>query len=145
MTNGSPPKETTTFDALSFQDSMKLLESFKLPGIDLSTIIESQRKDMEALNEANQEAFNGIKALAERRREILQEVMTQWQEAMKDTTSREASLNRSELLREGVQQAVANFRELADIEAQSRARSWKILQDRFQENVGNLQKLLQPK
>jgi hypothetical protein len=31
MTNGSPPKETT-FDALSFQDSMKLLESFKLPG-----------------------------------------------------------------------------------------------------------------
>jgi phasin family protein len=144
MTNGSPPKETT-FDALSFQDSMKLLESFKLPGIDLSTIIESQRKDMEALNEANQEAFNGIKALAERRREILQEVMTQWQEAMKDTTSREASLNRSELLREGVQQAVANFRELADIEAQSRARSWKILLDRFHENVGNLQKLLQPK
>jgi phasin family protein len=144
MTNDSTRSETT-IDTLPFEDSVKLLESFKLPGIDFSTIIESQRKDMEALTEANQEAFNGFKALATRREEILREVMTQWQEAMKDTTSGEASLKRTELLRDGVQQAVANFRELAGIEAQSRARSWKILQDRFQENVGNLQKLLRPK
>jgi phasin family protein len=144
MTNHSAPKEAT-IDAMSFQDSMKLLESFKLPGVDFAAIIESQRKDMEALTEANREAFKGIEALAERRKQILGEVMTQWQEAMKDAASRETASNRTDLLREGVQQAVANFRELAEIEAQARARSWKILQDRFQENVGNLQKLLQPK
>ena len=42
-------------------------------------------------------------------------------------------------------QAIANFRELAEMEAQSRGKAWKVLQDRFQENVANLQKLLKPK
>ena len=31
------------------------------------------------------------------------------------------------------------------MEAQSRSKAWKVLQDRFQENVANLQKLLKPK
>ena len=43
------------------------------------------------------------------------------------------------------QQAIANVRELAEMEAQSRSKAWKVVQDRFQENLANLQKLLQPK
>ena len=51
----------------------------------------------------------------------------------------------AEMAKQGVQQAIANFRELAEMEAQSRSKAWKVLQDRFQENVANLQKLLKPK
>ena len=40
---------------------------------------------------------------------------------------------------------MANFRELAEMEAQSRNNAWKIVQDRMQENMASLQKLLQPK
>jgi hypothetical protein len=31
------------------------------------------------------------------------------------------------------------------MEAQSRNNAWKVVQERIQENLGNLQKLLQPK
>jgi len=44
-----------------------------------------------------------------------------------------------------VQQAVDNFRELAQLEAQARNNSWKVVQDRLNENMANLQQLLQPK
>ena len=40
---------------------------------------------------------------------------------------------------------IANVRELAEMEAQSRNNAWKVVQDRMQENLANLQKLLQPK
>ena len=129
----------------SFADLGKMVEKFKLPGIDVGAIVESQRKDMEALAEANRQAYEGIKALAQRRNEILQEALVQWQDAMKDATGKDAMSKRAEMAKKGVQQAIANFRELAEMEAQSRGKAWKVLQDRFQENVANLQKLLKPK
>ena len=44
-----------------------------------------------------------------------------------------------------MQKASDNIRELADMEVQSRKKAWKVVQDRFEENLGNLKKLLQPK
>jgi phasin family protein len=137
--------ETKSAVMPSLADLGKLVEKFKLPGIDVAAIVDSQRKDMEALAEANKQAYEGIKALAQRRNEILQEALAQWQEAMKDATGKDALTKRTEMAKKGVQQAIANFRELAEMEAQSRNKAWKVLQDRFQENVSNLQKLLKPK
>ncbi|HEX7440737.1 MAG TPA: phasin family protein [Caldimonas sp.] len=128
-----------------FGDLGKLVENFKLPGIDIAAIVDSQRKDMEALAEANKQAYEGIKALAQRRSEILQETLAEWQEAMKEAAGKDALSKRAALAQKGVQQAIANFRELADMEAKSRSKAWKVLQDRFEENLANLQKLLQPK
>ena len=128
-----------------FGDLGKLAEKIKLPGVDISAIVESQRRDMEALAEANKQAYEGIKALAQRRNEILQEALVEWQEAMKDATGKDALAKNAERAKRGVQQAIANFKELADMEAKSRSKAWKIVQDRFQDNLANLQKLLQPK
>jgi len=122
-----------------------LVDKFKVPGIDLAAIVESQRKDMEALAEANRQAYEGIKALAQRRNEILQESLAEWQAAMKDASGKDALAKGAAKAKQGVQQAIANFKELADMEAQSRSKAWKVVQDRFQENLANLQKLLQPK
>lgn len=129
----------------SLDDLGELIEKFKLPGVDVAAIVESQRKDMEALAEANRQAYEGIKALAQRRNEILQEALVQWQAAMKDATGKDALAKQADMAKKGVQQAVANFRELAEMEAKSRKKAWKVVQDRFQENLANLQKLLQPK
>jgi hypothetical protein len=51
----------------------------------------------------------------------------------------------AEAVRQGVQQAIANFRELSEMEAQARSNTWKVVQDRLQQNLANLQNLLQPK
>jgi phasin family protein len=81
----------------------------------------------------------------ERRNEILRETLAEWQAAVKDATSAEAMSKRAEVAKHGVQKAIANFRELSEMEAQARNNAWKVVQERMQENMANLQKLLQPK
>ncbi len=123
----------------------KLLERIKIPGIDLAAIVESQRKDLEALAEANRQAYEGIKALAKRRNEILKDVLAEWQGAMKDAGGGDAITQRVERAKKGIKQAVASFRELADMEAKSRHKAWKVLQDRLHENLASVQKMIRPK
>ena len=139
------PKPAAAEDAFGPGDVGKLLQKFKLPGIDIAAIVESQRKDMQALADANRQAYEGIKALAERRNEMLKEAFIQWRDAMKGAKGTELLTKQAELARQGVQDAIANVRELAQMEAQSRKEAWKIVQDRFEENLANLKKLLQPK
>lgn len=139
------PKPAAAEDAFGLGDVGKLLQKFKLPGIDIAAIVESQRKDMQALADANREAYEGIKALAERRNEILLEALAQWQAALQDAAGGGGMKRQAEAAKEGVTQAVAHFRELAEMEAAARSRAWKILQDRLQDNLAGLQKLLQPK
>ena len=129
----------------SLDDLGQLIRKYQLPGIDVAAIVEAQRKDMEALTEANRLAFEGIKTLAERRTEILKESLAQWQAALQGASGEGGIAKVTEAVKQGVQQAATHFKELAELEAQTRGEAWKVMQDRFQENVANLQKLLQPK
>ena len=129
----------------SLGDLSKLVGRLKLPGVDVAAIVESQRKDMEALAEANRQAYEGIKALAQRRNEILRAALVEWQEAMKDATGKDALSKNADRAKQGVKKAIDSFRELAEMEAESRRKAWKVVQDRFQENLANLQNLLKPK
>jgi len=141
-------RQSTSPDASVFpgiEDLKKLIEKFQLPSVDIDALIDWQRRDMEALTEANRQASEGLKALVERRNEILRESVAEWQAAVKDATSAEAITKRADAAKQGVQKAIANFRELSEMEAQSRSNAWKILQERMQENMATLQKLLQPK
>ena len=140
-------KTATTAKAKSppLADLGKALSKFKLPGIDIAAIVASQRQDMEALAEANRQAYEGIKALAERRNQMLKEAFGKWQEAMKGASGTEMLTKQAELARQGVKDAIANVRELAQMEAKSRKQAWKLVQDRFEENLAQLKKLLQPK
>ena len=122
-----------------------LLERFKLPGIDIDALVEWQRKDLEALAEANRQAYEGLRALAQRRGEILQASFAQWQEALKHTVGSEALSRNAEAAKRSVEQAIDHFRELADMEMQARSNTWKVIQDRLQENIAKLQWLLQPR
>ena len=131
--------------AMWTDDLRKLAEKFQLPGLDIAALIEWQRKDMEALVEANRQAYAGVTALVERRNEILQETLAQWQAAIKDATGADGLAKQAEAAKAGVEKALANFSELSEMEAQARNNAWKVVQDRLQENLGNLQKLLQPK
>jgi phasin family protein len=141
-------RQTSGSDAggfLGFEDLKKLIEKFQLPSVDIDALIDWQRRDLEALTEANRQASEGLKALVERRNEILRETLAEWQAAVKDATSAEAMSKRAETAKHGVQKAIANFRELSEMEAQARNNAWKVVQERMQENMANLQKLLQPK
>lgn len=130
-------------------DFRQMVEKYKLPNVDIAALVEWQRKDMEALVEANRKANEGIRALIERRNEILGETFAEWQAAVQNMagnmTGTDALSKQTDIARQGVEKAVANFRELTQLEMQAHTDAWKIVQERMQDNMANLQKLLQPK
>ena len=53
---------------------------------------------------------------------------------VKDPTCAEATLKQAEAFEERVEKSVADFRELAQMEAQARNNAWKVVEERIQEN-----------
>ena len=127
----------------SGEDLSQLVERFKLPGVDVSALVEWQRKDFEALVEANRQAVEGMKSLATRQGEILQETLAQWQGALGNPGGKDMAASGPESVQRGIGQALEHVRELATLEAETRSKAWKVMQDRMQDNMANLQKLLQ--
>jgi phasin family protein len=131
-----------------FVDVTKLMEQFKLPGIDIPAIVDARRKDIEALAEANRIAFEGMQALAQKQAEILQKSMQEAQAAMQGMTANPSAAstgNQGELIQQAFQKALSNMRELAEMAGRSQAQAMEVIGKRVQENIEETKKLLQPK
>jgi len=138
----------TGFDPMKnpFPDIAKLMEQFKVPGLDVSKIVEAQRKDIEALTQANQAAYAGVQELARRQTEILQETMAEWQAAMSQAAGGDSAnmAKQAELAQQAFGKAFGNMRELAEMAAKSQTQAWEVIQKRFHENLANMRNLMQP-
>lgn len=127
----------------AFPDINKLMEQFKVPGLDLGKIVEAQKKDIEALTQANQVAYAGMQELAGRQAEILREAMAEWQAAMSRMGSGDTSVQ-AKLAQDALGKAVNNMREMAEVATRSQTQAWEVIQKRFRENMADMTKLMQP-
>ena len=69
------PTEKGTVGETPFFDFTKLMSQFQLPGVDFATLVDRERKNIEALAKANRIAFEGWQRLVRRQAEMLQETM----------------------------------------------------------------------
>jgi phasin family protein len=96
-----------------------VLKQYKLPNVDLDSLIASQKKNLEALTSANRVAFEGLQAVSKRQAEILQETMNETSKAV-DALSKagsppEIAAKQAELTKSAFERALANMRELAEM------------------------------
>ena len=56
-------------------DFTKMMADYKVPGMDMDALMAAQRKNMEALSQANRLAYEGMQAVATRQAEILRQSM----------------------------------------------------------------------
>lgn len=142
-------QSTRTKHEMPVPDIGKLLDHFRLPGIDLPALAEAQRKNIEALTEANQKAYSGALALAQRQAEILEETMGQWQEAAKELTSKShaeaAAAKQAELARKAIETALANMRELAEMAFNSQAEAYDVIGKRVQQSIKEMRDYMKHK
>jgi len=128
-----------------FSDFTKFIEQFKVPGVDLSALVESGRKDFEALAEANKAAYQGLQALARKQGEVLTEAMQKIQEAAKQATGVPPEAKSADVAREAYRKALVHMKEMADIVRNSNAEAMTRLADRAIEHLQDLKKTIQPK
>ncbi|MGE0622036.1 MAG: phasin family protein [Pseudomonadales bacterium] len=127
------------FNPFQPMDLGRMLEQMQVPGIDVSQLAEDARKNIEALQAANQAVAAGWQALAEKQMEIFQQTMQGWLETMKPPGGEPASAEKqTELAREGFEKALENMRELAEIASVSQTKAFDIMRTRFEENMRSM-------
>ncbi|MFZ1827890.1 MAG: phasin family protein [Candidatus Competibacteraceae bacterium] len=131
-------------------DVTKMLGDVKIPGFDLQAVMDAQRKNIEALNAANQAAVQGMQAVAQRQAEILSQSMSEvssiaQQLASSASNPQEMTTKQAELARKAFEQALANMRELAEMVSKSNTEAFAIINKRVTESLQELKSLVAPK
>ena len=138
VSNDVKPTEKGTAGETPFFDFTKLMSQFQLPGVDFATLVDRERKNIEALAKANRIALEGWQRLVRRQAEMLQETM---KKVVADASQQDAKKKRADLAKEGFEKALANMRELAEITTQSQKEAFDVVRKRIEENVEGIRNL----
>jgi phasin family protein len=86
---------------------------------DLEGLLAVQKRNLDALSEANRIALEGAQAVARRHMEIMQQTMVELSETMRALAAAEGpgekAATQAELLKKAYERAVANTREMSDL------------------------------
>jgi phasin family protein len=139
MANETKPKADKKYPwEMALPDFTKLLEGYKIPGVDFSALVDREKKNIEALTKANRIAFEGWQALVRRQSEILQETM---KEAVANARQQDAAKHRVELAKQGFEKALNHMRELAEIATKSQKDAFEVVRKQADENFEQFKKL----
>jgi phasin family protein len=130
-----------------FAEYTKLITQFKLPCLDVAAVLESRRKDIESLAEANMTALAGVQQLGQKQVDIVRSTMIELQSLVTRlrTPGRESTAAPSEGVQKTLQKAFVDMQELADAAYRAQTDSIAVVTKRFAEHVEELKALVQPK
>src|SRR5713226_3824964 len=108
---------TATTSKKGFFDVTKVMGDFRVPGIDIEAAISSQRKNIEALTQANQLAVEGVQALMRRQVEITRQAMEDFSAMFRDFvqpngTPEDRIVKQAEYSKLAIEKSLSNAKEL---------------------------------
>ncbi len=129
-------------------DFTKLAEQFRLPGVDSDALLENQRRNFEAVTKANQVAFAGLQAIAQRHAELVRETMDGTAKSLRALATPgqpvETWAVQTEMLKEAYELAFANVRELAELGTKCNGEAAEVLTHRVSDSLAELKGAFQP-
>ncbi|QBR00876.1 phasin family protein [Paraburkholderia pallida] len=129
-----------------FAEYTKLITQFKLPGVDVAAFLESRRKDVEALTEANMTALAGVQQVSQKQVDIFRAKMGELQSLVSRLTKPESvGLSAGEDVKNALQKAFIDMQELADAAYRAQTDSIAVVTKRFAEHVEEVKVLVQVK
>jgi phasin family protein len=135
----------------SFPFNIDLTEMFarmKLPFMpDMEALMAAQRRNLEALTEANKLTLEAAQTIGRRNLEIMQQTMTDLSEGMLAMASSDAPAARvakqAETVRRSYEHAVTNMTELAEMIQHANADAVQVLNKRFNDAMEEVKSLVQ--
>lgn len=126
-------------------DISKYLGDLKLPGVDLDTLVSSQRKNIEALTQANKLAYEGLQAVLKRQAEIVRQTVDEVTQVAKDITEpgnpQDKAAKQTELAKEAFERSLSNMRELSEMIGKANTEAFDLLNKRFAQNLDEVREL----
>jgi phasin family protein len=131
---------TSNSSSESFLDLRRMMGEWKLPNFDLDAVAQSQRKNIEALTQANQLALEGTQAWMRRNLELARQGMEDLQAMMSELTKPNGSVEdrlarQAEFSKKAIEKGLANFREIADLVTKANTEAMNLLTKRVSESL----------
>ncbi len=127
-------------------DFTKYLNDMKIPGVDLDAIVSSQKKNMEALTNANRLAFEGMQAVMQRQGELLRQSVEEYAKTAQSMTDmkdpQEAIARQTDLAKQGFERMISNMREMSELMAKSNNEVFELLNKRFSETLEEMKGMM---
>ena len=129
-----------------FGDVTAMMNQFKMPGIDMAAIVETQRKDIESLMAANAATFESMQALGRKQTEIMNEAMQAMQDSAKSLAGGGMADvgKQGEVVRKGFEKTLANMKELADIARHAQSDAMTRITQRAAHQMKDMKALVKP-
>lgn len=128
-------------------DFTKAFADMRTPGVvDMGALVAMQRKNIEALTEANQLALEGAQAVLRHQLELTRRTMEQFSEMMTGFMQPNGSMEdriakHAEYSKSALEKGVSNARELADLVTKANTDAFNVLTRRVSETLGELRDL----
>ena len=120
-------------------DFGKYFVNGKAPSLDLDAVFALQRKNVEAFTAANQLAFDGVKAVAQRQAEIARKAFEEFGKVTKELTAagtpEDKFAKQADLAKTAFEEALANLREVVDTLQKSQSEAVDVLTKRAVANI----------
>lgn len=114
----------------------KFGENLKLPGPEISDIVDYHRKNIQALQDAAQASSSGAQAMMAKQREALEETLAGIAEMVQQPGSAEnAMTGQTDIARKAFETTIKNATEMGEIMRDSGAESFEILKKRMEESI----------
>lgn len=135
------------YDFSAMFDMNKMLEQYKVPGVEMDRMIDAQRKNIEAITAANKVAYEGVQAIAQRQMEILRQSMTEASKTMQELsaagTPEDRMAKQAEVMKKAFETALSNMKELAEMGAKSNTEAMETINKRVAESLDEVRNAVQ--
>jgi phasin family protein len=115
-------------------DFSKSFTNGKTPTVDLEGVFAYQRKNFEAFASANQLAFDGVKAVAQRQAELAREAVEQFSSLAKELSApasvEEKLVKQAEVAKSAFEQALSTMREMSATLSKSNTQAIEVVSKR---------------
>lgn len=123
-----------------FFDVTKALADFRVPGLDVEAVASSQRKNIEALTQANQLAVEGIQSVLRRQVEITRQTFDDFSQLLRDNVQPAGSpedhlAKNAEFSKSFLEKGIANARELTEIVTKANTEAFNVINKRVSEGL----------
>jgi phasin family protein len=121
-------------------DMSKMMGDLRAPGVDVETVMAMQRKNMEALTQANQLAIEGAQAVLryqlEMTRRTVEEFSAMFQGLFVPNGSMEDRVAKhAEYSKQAVEKGMSNARELTDLVTKANTEAFNVLSKRVTDTL----------
>lgn len=118
-------------------DFSKFSSEFKLPVVNVETVVETTRKNFATLTSVNTAAVESMKAIAQRQGDMLRTALEDFSkhgsEVLAAATVEEKAAKQIDFVKKTYESAVANSKELADLYSKGQTDALKALSERVAE------------